>query len=120
MARIAINPFGNHAEAAVVHDWLYAVGETGKRPYADEIFLHAMKEQNVNIVRRRTMYRSVRVGGNEAFGRDIEWSNNFRDPMTLIKTDPPIEKPTTGAVDNIGGCGSFESALPRLLQEFGT
>ncbi len=37
-----VDPQGPTARAAIVHDWLYTIGEPGKRQEADDIFLRAM------------------------------------------------------------------------------
>ena len=57
-----------HRRAAVVHDYLYR--ERGSLPYAkftrkqaDQIFLEAMKADDVRWTRRRVMYLAVRAGG---------------------------------------------------------
>ena len=68
-----INPFGRHAEAAILHDWLYALGVEGKRKEADITFYRAMKINGVNWLRRRLMYSAVRIGGRAAYGRPSEW-----------------------------------------------
>jgi len=117
IARWAVNPFGNHAEAAVVHDWLYAVGEPGKRKDADQVFRFAMKEQGVNIVRRNVMYRAVRRGGEKAYGLDKEWL--FKDPRTFSEVSPPLKRPSKAAIDKID-CNRLPIEMPRLLTEFGT
>lgn len=119
-ARVVINPFGNHAEAAVIHDWLYAVGEAGKRQEADEIFRFAMKEQGVNVVRRNMMFRAVRAGGEAAFGRDDEWNGKFRDTITLAVIDPPLDKPSISRVENIGDCSQFGALFFDLYTKYAT
>ena len=53
---------GKHRKAAVIHDRLYDTGFYSKK-YADMIFLYAMKESGVNIVKRRLMYWAVKYGG---------------------------------------------------------
>ncbi|MEE4208565.1 MAG: DUF1353 domain-containing protein [Parvularcula sp.] len=77
-----ISPFGEHAEAAILHDWLYAVGESvGDRKSADVAFYIAMKRSGVPKWRRNLMYAATRLGGNSAFGRREEWSENFYEPI---------------------------------------
>jgi hypothetical protein len=71
-------PYGEHTEAAVVHDWLYSVRPlvaTGRfvggslehrrisRADADGIFRRIMRERGVGFVRRWVMYLGVRLGG---------------------------------------------------------
>jgi len=74
-ARWLIAPFGKHAEAAVIHDWLYVIGNAGdeyERRHADMIFREAMKYLGVNFFLRWIMYLTVRLGGKRAFGRADE------------------------------------------------
>ncbi len=75
-----IHPFGSHAPAAVLHDFLYAIGQKGVRRYADALFLHAMRESGVRRWRRRTMYVMVRVFGGRGYGRSGDWA--FADAET--------------------------------------
>lgn len=115
-ARWAINPFGNHAEAAVIHDWLYAVGEKDKRLEADQIFRHAMKEAGVNVVRRNLMYEAVRRGGESSYGADAEW--RFRDYRTLAPLDePPFARPEKAAVKIID-CNDLDIEMSGIFEEF--
>lgn len=117
LAQGLINPFGNHAEAAVVHDWLYAVGEKDRRKEADDIFRFAMKEGGVNLVRRNVMHRAVRTGGEKAYGQAKEW--RFRDPDTLYDAEPPFARPTKAAVTRID-CQFLSRETPDILSAFGT
>ncbi|MEM1138699.1 MAG: DUF1353 domain-containing protein [Pseudomonadota bacterium] len=82
--RWLIAPFGAHAEPAVVHDWLYSIGEPGsalERRLADRIFSRAMRSVGVNPVQRCLMFWTVRLFGRGAFGRSEEL--RFRDGVTL-------------------------------------
>lgn len=88
-----ISPFGDHAEAAIIHDWLYAVGAQAApskdaRRVADWVFYDVMREQGVHWLRRRIMYVAVRLGGAEAFGRQEEWNTNFYDPELGVRLPP--------------------------------
>lgn len=60
-----IPPFGLHAGAAVLHDWMYTHPEelVPTRKRADEIFHEAMLAMGVPRLRARIMYAAVRVGG---------------------------------------------------------
>lgn len=87
-----IAPFGKHAEAAVVHDWLYSIGEKdneAERKDADTIFLEALSYLKVDPIRRLLMFIAVRFGGKKAFGRKGEYNNRFRDLATLKRLNPP-------------------------------
>ena len=46
--------------AAVIHDYGYAT-QRYSRKYVDDIFLEGMTEKNVPLLKRRIMYRAVRV-----------------------------------------------------------
>ena len=117
-AQLIINPFGDHVEASVIHDWLYAVGESQSRIEADQIFRFAMKEQGVNLLKRNIMYRAVRLGGSTAFGRDSEW--NFGDPRTAEPLSAPFEKPTIAAVTKLEDCSDLSIYELDILSDFGT
>jgi hypothetical protein len=114
-ARTIFNPFGDHAEAAVIHDWLYAVGEANQRPYADSVFLYAMKEQGVNVAARSIMFRSVRLGGDEAYGAEQEWT--FYDPETFEPLPPPFGRPDVAAVESIA-CDELETRYFELKSKY--
>lgn len=89
LARGLYSPFGRHGKAAVVHDWLYAIGEPGLRDTADRVFLHAMTELAVEETARQIMYAAVQVGGKKAWRRAArDWPNTFADPVTGATIDP--------------------------------
>lgn len=63
-------PFGLHAAAAVVHDWLYrsAANRAGRtRRECDRIFLEAMRVKRTPAFRARVMWAAVRTFGWRAF-----------------------------------------------------
>ena len=89
-ARGVIAPFGIHAEAAVVHDWLYAMGEEGDergRWIADSVFREALRHLGVGWMKRLIMYFAVRGGGKKAYGRADEF--RFRHLKDMTPVDPP-------------------------------
>lgn len=89
-ARAVLSPFGRHAKAAVLHDWLYAIGEPGLRELADRIFRNAMEELDVEGWARDLMYTAVKVGGEEAFDRAAhDWPNTFANVVSG-QTIPPL------------------------------
>lgn len=49
-------------KSAVIHDWLYTKQYTS-RYLADNIFLEAMKDEGVSLIRRQLIYAGVRLGG---------------------------------------------------------
>ncbi len=67
-ARWLIPKLGKHAQAAVVHDFLYQ-HHTYPRKKCDEIFSEAMTVLNVPLWKRRIMYRAVRMFGWGPYGK---------------------------------------------------
>jgi hypothetical protein len=110
-----INPFGDHAEAAIVHDWLYAVGEPGQRRHADEIFRYAMREQGVSLIARNLMYQAVHHGGERSYGAPAEW--RFQDPDSLAPIAVAPTRPSRAAVAIID-CDTFERDILALRQTY--
>lgn len=83
VVRWVIPPFGRHAIAAVLHDWLYTIGQPDRRGEADDIFREALKELGVGLARRSTMHAAVRAGGGTAYGRAAQdWTASFMDWRT--------------------------------------
>jgi len=83
-----IQPFGRHAPAAVLHDYLYAIGQKKARALADRLFLNAMREAGVPPLRRSVMYRMVRLFGGGGYGLRDDWK--FVDIETGEDTEPPF------------------------------
>jgi hypothetical protein len=110
-ASAVFNPIGDNAEAAVVHDWLYAVGEPGQREQADAIFLYALNQAGVAPLQSKLMYEAVRAGGASAYGAPSEW--RFVDPESE-KAAPAPRKPRSAVVTTLPSCADLKSALPRL------
>lgn len=93
LVRAVFPPFGRHAKAAVLHDWLYLVGEPGRRAFADRIFLDAMRDLAVSRWRRWLMYWAVRLGGGGGYRDESKtWHKAFGDWRTGARTDPPDER----------------------------
>lgn len=63
--RNIINSYGKHGRAAVIHDWLYSkeCPLNITREKADKIFLEIMEEWGVSKLKRKFMYRMVRLFG---------------------------------------------------------
>ncbi len=110
-ASAVFNPIGDDAEPAVVHDWLYAVGEKGKRDEADAIFLNALETAHVPALQSKMMYEAVRAGGAANYGAPSEW--RFVDPETEKPAKAP-KKPATAVVTTLKSCDDLRGALPRL------
>ncbi len=67
--------------AAIVHDWLYAVGaeqDGAAKQTADELFRYELGQAGVNMVKRNVMFAAVSLFGGEAFGTAEEM--RFRNP----------------------------------------
>ncbi|MBI1254246.1 MAG: DUF1353 domain-containing protein [Hyphomonas sp.] len=82
-----VQPFGRHAPAAVLHDYLYAIGQKKARRLADRLFLNAMKDAGVPGFRRSVMYRMVRLFGGGGYGLKDDWK--FVDAESGDPVDPP-------------------------------
>ncbi len=87
-----VQSFDVHAEAAVLHDWMYAVGETNKREEADNLFSDAMVELGVGFLTRQAMHKAVRLGGESAYGAPEEW--RFTNADGTARDSIPV-KPQT-------------------------
>lgn len=85
--QMIIPPFGRHAPAAVLHDYLYALGQKKARPLADKLFLNAMREAGVPAFRRSLMYRMVRLFGGGGYGLKDDWM--FVDTENGEPVQPP-------------------------------
>jgi hypothetical protein len=93
VGRWLIPPFGRHAIAAVVHDWLYSVGEPGRRGEADDVFREALDELGVDVVRRNVMHRAVSSFGAGGYDRaEATWPTQFMDWRTGAALPPPAPR----------------------------
>lgn len=105
-----VDPQGPTARAAIVHDWLYAVGEPGKREEADAIFLRAMLRYGVPSFQANIAYQAVRTGGEKGYGLPGDWW--FVDPKRQEMRQPqPFPKPRTGAVRVMPRCQGFSALI---------
>lgn len=105
-----IDPQGPTARAAIVHDWLYAVGEPGKREEADAIFHRAMLRYGVSPFHANIAYQAVRAGGEKGYGLPGDWW--FIDPKRQeLRQPPPFPKPRTGAVRIMPRCVGFGALI---------
>ena len=100
LARLFYSPFDEYAEAAIIHDWLYAIGEPGKKREADLTFFRVMLQDGVSPILARYFYTAVRFNtlfDNGGYGRESEWTNGFYS--TYLEDDLPpqcvIDKPQT-------------------------
>lgn len=112
-ASAIIDPMGDNMEAAVVHDYLYAVGEVGQREHADSIFLDALAQHRVDSIRRKLMYEAVRAGGGQNYGAPKEW--RFVNPETQKPVKPP-PKPKSGIIARLNSCEDLKGSAFLKLQ----
>lgn len=78
-----IQPFGRHAEAALLHDWLYSVGGLDRRD-ADILFFVALRRSGVSPIYARMMYAAVRLFAGENYGKRELWEDSFYEPLTRV------------------------------------
>lgn len=105
-----VDPQGPTARAAIVHDWLYTIGEPGKRDVADAIFYRAMLKYGVPEFQARIAYNAVHVGGQNGYGLPGDWA--FVDPRRQdVKQPAPFAKPRSGAVRIMPGCRGFNELI---------
>ena len=64
-----IPPWGKYYKAAILHDYLYVQGEGGRKGKrtADDIFNRLLEDAGVGWLKRKLMYRSVRIFGDGSF-----------------------------------------------------
>jgi len=94
LARVIYNP-ADYAEAALVHDYLYAVGASDWRPNADEVFRAILIETNHSRRRAEVLFRAVRIGGNGGYGLADDWLFWDLDEREFTENEP---KPEDGPV----------------------
>lgn len=105
-----IDPQGPTARAAIIHDWLYAIGQPGKREEADDIFYRAMISFGVSELQARTAYTAVRTGGEKGYGLKGDWT--FIDPTRPdILQSAPFAKPVSGTVRVLPKCSGFRDLV---------
>lgn len=105
-----IDPQGPTARAAIIHDWLYTIGETGKREQADDTFYRAMIAFGVDEWHARIAYSAVRTGGQAGYGLKTDWV--FVDPTRPDVNQPaPFLKPASGTVRVMPGCKGFKELV---------
>ncbi|MEI9902799.1 MAG: DUF1353 domain-containing protein [Asticcacaulis sp.] len=105
-----IDPQGPTARAAIIHDWLYTIGQPGKREIVDAIFYRAMIKFGVSDMQARIAYNAVRVGGEHGYGLAGDWL--FIDPRRPDVTQPPpFTKPKVGGIMYMKNCQGFEAMI---------
>jgi len=83
------HPAGKYAQAAVLHDWLYATAPVS-RQRADALFFEAMGVLRVRRSRQWALWSGVRVGGWWAW-----WGHRRRARKEAQKQKPETEKATS-------------------------
>lgn len=74
IARSIIPQIGDQNGPSVIHDWCYRNHWKEDRGASDSLFLEGMKVAGVNWLRRRIIYRSVRLGG------WVSWNGHAKKP----------------------------------------
>jgi Protein of unknown function (DUF1353). len=122
-AHLFVDRYGNNIEAAIVHDWLYAVGEPGRRAFADEVFRFGMGEQGTSRWSRFLGWIGVRAGGGDAYGSSKEWNKRFYDVETGERIGGPVfQKPASGVVATLDSCTEIENPnqMAALRRRYGS
>lgn len=57
-----LDPWGSASKAFLLHDYLYRT-QTRSRLVSDAIFMEAMEVLGVGFIKRKILYRGVRMGG---------------------------------------------------------
>jgi len=67
------SPFGSYFRAAVIHDYLYSpLNAKFNRKQSDGIFLDGMRELGVGWLKRKMIYRAVRMFGMRSFKSPVK------------------------------------------------
>jgi hypothetical protein len=104
LARLFQGPADKVGDAAIVHDWLYAVSKPeetsgpetgGVREFADRIFRSYLLETGISERRTNALFKAVQAGAQRAFDRcqtgsnctdwlfaDVAWQEEIPAPMT--------------------------------------
>lgn len=104
--RFIFDPAGDNIEAAIVHDWLYSVGqddESWNRVAADRLFRAILKESGVNIIKRNIMYAAVRLGGGGHFAQGSGIEMRRPDWEAYI-----VARPSTSITEARKTCEGFD------------
>jgi Protein of unknown function (DUF1353) len=119
-------PDGEYFPAAIVHDWLYAIGDRNtsieqrrtERAFADDVFEAAMLDYDVDYTTRNLIVSAVRTGGARGFGLEADYF--FVDNNTGKQVPPPFEKSIAKSKStsvNAGCVGFVPGAALVKLQE---
>ncbi len=111
LLRDAVAADGRKSDAAIVHDYLYAVGEPGGKYEADRILLNALAETEVGGWTRDTMWVAVAAFGEAGYRSPADWM--FVDPDTGVLEDPPRPKPRRVPYEQGRSCEEFPNYVRR-------
>ncbi|WP_332658739.1 DUF1353 domain-containing protein [Brevundimonas sp.] len=119
-ASMLLPPFGLWTEGSVVHDFLYAVGESGARQIADRILHTAIREQGVGGITAGVIHLAVKVFGGRAYGAKEEWSDRFGDLASGQSAPPPFARPASAVVARGVSAADFEQpgTRQRILEDY--
>lgn len=105
--RPILKPDGPYAQAAIIHDYLYALGTPGDeagRKVADDMLMAAMIDYQVPRADREAIYLGVHKGGSGGYGLPSDW--RFVDISTLKEVTVP--RPVSRIAADLGpGCQGF-------------
>lgn len=116
-AGLAIRPM-DFMRAAVIHDWLYAVGEKDGRKRADQVLKYVVELSDPPITVADAIYGAVRWRGEKPYADPEEW--RFRDSRTGMPIDPPpIENSGIAVVETLPNCDEAldNETRQRILQK---
>ena len=98
--RARYNP-ADFAEAALVHDYLYAHGAPGRRKDADRIFLDVLLASGIPRRRARELFRGVRTGGAGGYGLREDFRFYIPSQDALILAPAPRNWPFEAVGDGV-------------------
>ena len=78
-----LDPWGSASKAFLLHDYLYHTGERS-RLVSDAIFMEAMEVLGVGFIKRKLLYRGVRIGGWAA------WASHRKMNLKDTPPTPPV------------------------------
>jgi hypothetical protein len=104
-----VNPSGRYLPAAIIHDWLYAIGSPNGKNDADDVMIDAMIDLGVPWFKRAEIELAIRNFGGGGYGLESDWA--FSDPALNGKRYKDIPrrlppKPVTAVCFN-GRCDAF-------------
>lgn len=116
----------NYAAAALIHDWLYAIGVSGDettRKAADGVFLQALIDMGYPEAHARELYRGVRLGGKKGYGLDSDFAFYLNNQSGVIRADRASQRPAAlangearvGYVEAMAGDAWINYKAPQIL-----